>query len=335
MTTLIKEYREDEIQAMVVLAELTHPVETPNNNFYRFYPKNIEEARTYFRRFALELVPAIETLQQKRLVQKEKDGWLLTPSGRTAADEIRRLRPPIYYWYRDFYLAIENSRAFSKYSRRVFGKDLGQHGFSDVKQIDKMLDNLKPERSSKVLDIGCGNGKIAEYISDLMQVDMTGIDYIPEAIAQAQKRTRKKRDRLHFYTGNLEFMDFEPESFDIILSIDSIYFGETPRMTLAAWKKILKPAGHMAIFYLDMNGENLMAPIEENGMSYAVCDVSRENYEHQQLKHKIADELRTAFEAEGNEFIWKNLMAESIASSEPYSPAGHKTRRYLYLIKKR
>jgi len=33
------------------------------------------------------------------------------------------------------------------------------------------------------------------------------------------------------------------------------------------------------------------------------------------LKHQVAKELESAFSAEGNAFVWKNLMAESLLTS--------------------
>ena len=55
-----------------------------------------------------------------------------------------------------------------------------------------------------MLDLGCGNGKMAEYISDCTGANLTGIDFIPFAIQQAQERTQAKRDRLEFKAeGNL------------------------------------------------------------------------------------------------------------------------------------
>jgi ubiquinone/menaquinone biosynthesis C-methylase UbiE len=327
---VIDSYREDEIQVLIVLAELTEPVETPNNNFYRFYPKNMEEARTYFRRFAVDLSAAFQTLATKGFLHKKSDEWLLTPKGRAIAGDFRRLRPPIWYWYKDFYIAIESSQAYSEYCRLVFGKDLGQHGFSDINQIHRMLKIVKPDETSQVLDIGCGNGKIAEYISDLTQASVTGVDYISEAIDQALKRTKDKRNRLHFEIGNIETLDFREELFDIILSIDSIFFGRDLKKTLAGLRKITKPDGQMAIFC----EEDLSSALRENGLAYKVYDFSEEHHAHMQLKRRVASEMREAFEDEGSAFIWENLMRESIASPEPYNRDTSSISRYLYHVRR-
>jgi 2-polyprenyl-3-methyl-5-hydroxy-6-metoxy-1,4-benzoquinol methylase len=323
-------YREDEIQALIALLELTEPIRTPNNNFYRFFPKNMAEAQTYFRRFALDLSMAFESLFEKGLLHKENDNWLLTRAGKAVAGDIRRLRPPIWYWYKDFYIAIENSQAFSKYCWLVFGKDLGQHGFSDMNQIHRMLEIVRPDEMSQVLDIGCGNGKIAEYISGLTQASVTGVDYIAEAIEQALKRTEGKRNRLDFRVANIEELDFEGESFDIILSIDSIFFGKDLTTTLAGLSKIIKPAGQMAIFC----EEDLLSALEENGLEYRVYDFSEEYYAHMQLKHRVVSGMQKTFEDEGNAFIWENLMRESIATPEPYNLDSSSIKRYLYHVRK-
>ena len=105
-------YREDEIQAIIALAELSYPFNNPNNNSYKPFPKNMAEAQTYFRRFAVDLSIAFDSLNEKGLVREERDGWFLTAAGKDAAIELRKLRPPIYYWYKDFYAAIEKSQAF-------------------------------------------------------------------------------------------------------------------------------------------------------------------------------------------------------------------------------
>ena len=54
-----------------------------------------------------------------------------------------------------------------------------------------------------IVDLGCGNGMIAEYISDVTDAHVTGLDYIPTAIAQAQARTAAKADRLTFPVGDI------------------------------------------------------------------------------------------------------------------------------------
>ena len=332
---LTDNYTEAEIQVLIALDEIATPFNNPNDAPHVRAPKNITEAQTYFRRFALDLTSVFPTLKIKGLVQEIKGERTLTQKGKKIADELRILRPPIYYWYRDFYSAVETSRAFDEYSRRVFGANFGQHGFSDISQIQKMLDLLKLDNSSRVLDIGCGNGKMAEYISDLIQASVTGIDYIPEAIEQAMKSTRNKRELLRFRVANLEFLDFAPESFDAVIAVDTIFFGRNMAATISGLNRLLKPGGKMAVFNGNYQEKEFLKALADNNLTYQVYDLSMEHIQHMLLKHQVAKELESAFAAEGDSFIWKNLMAESFSDlnyrKQPdYDPG----KRYLYIIKK-
>ena len=332
---LTDNYTEDEIQAPIALDEIASPLNNPNDAPHIHAPKNIAEAQTYFRRFALDLTNAFPNLKTKKLVQNKNSKWILNQAGKKIADELRILRPPIYYWYRDFYSVVENSRTFDEYCKRVFGANFGQHGFSDVTQIQKMLNLLKLNKFSKVLDIGCGNGKMAEYISDLTQASVTGIDYIPEAIEQATYLTQEKRNRLQFKVANLEFLDFAPESFDAVISIDTIFFGRKMETTIAGLNRILKVGGQMAVFNGNYQQEDFLATLAANNLTYDVYNLGPEHLKHMLLKHLVAKELEKAFKTEGNSFIWENLMAESFADPNfPVQPGYDRKTRYLYVVKK-
>jgi hypothetical protein len=63
-----------------------------------------------------------------------------------------------------------------------------------------------------------------------------------------------------------------------------------------------------------------------------INDISQQNWEHQQLKHTIASEMREMFEVEGNLFIWENIMMESISNREVYNPIASPMKRYLYIV---
>ena len=307
-------------------------METPNNNAYRFYPKSLAEARAYFRRFALDLTEAFASLGKAGLTGQVGGTWALTDAGHRAAAIVRQLRPPIYYWYRDFHSAIEHSAAFAEYSRHVYGRDLGQHGFSDLDQIHQMLELAAIDESSHILDVGCGNGKIAEYISDLTGAWVTGVDYVPEAIANATARTGSKRERLRFLVGHIDALDLGGETYDAILSIDTIFFGKSLVGTVTRLREMLAPDGRLIIFCGEQDmGEALAA----NELAYEAHDLSRADFEHKQRKHRVASEMRHAFEREGNLFIWENQMAESVKDPGPYDPSRHGGSRHLYIARRR
>jgi hypothetical protein len=59
--------------------------------------------------------------------------------------------------------------------------------------------------------------------------------------------------------------------------------------------------------------DSFLAVRQENELVFEVCDFTQEHIQHMLLKHMVSEQLRNAFEAEGNTFVWENLMAESFS----------------------
>lgn len=336
---------ESEIQALIALIELEQPIETPNNCHYAFHPRSLEDARRYFHLSPLDLEPAFERLVAGGLACRHNGGYRLTASGKTEAARLRTARPPIFYWYSDFYRATHNSPANSEYCRRVFGADLCQDGFMDMDGLHQLLEVTGLHSGETVLDLGCGNGQIAECISDRTGARLFGLDYIPEAIQQAQQRTAAKRDRLAFQVGNMDEIPYPPESFDAILSVDTLYMPNNLADTLRQLKATLRPGGRMGIFYSfalweDPNAgkENLLpantplgVALTESGFCFQTWDFTDADYQHARRKLEVIEELRPAFEREGSAFLVDNRLATARGVIGAVEAGTHK--RYLYLAR--
>ena len=90
----------------------------------------------------------------------------------------------------------------------------------------------------------------------------------------------------------------------------------------------------MAVFNGDYLLDRFTSAVAANALACETYDISEGHYRHLQVKNRIARELENAFKAEGNAFIWENLMAESVASAEPYDSELCKARRYLHIVGK-
>ncbi len=337
------EFTEAEIQVLIAVVELTYPIETPNNIGYRFYPKTLEEAASYFRTNRVDWSEAIQHLKAAQLLKNTDQPYQLNEQGEAYARQLRQERPPLWYWYQDFYTATASSPTHAIYCERLFGKNLCQDGFMEMGHLDHLISllHLKPE--SQVLDLGCGNGRIAEYISDETGAHVWGMDYIPEAIRQAQERTAAKVDRLHFKVGNLDCIEYPANSFDALISVDTLYMPMDLTDTVRQMKNLLKAGGQMAIFYShalwgeDIQLETLEADktpigvaLRNNQLAFQTYDYTQAAYDHAKRKKQIAEELRTAFEAEGNSFLTEVQLGESGGTMYAYE-AGHYAR-YLYHV---
>jgi ubiquinone/menaquinone biosynthesis C-methylase UbiE len=342
-------HSEAEIQVLIALIELSEPVETPNNNHYTFYPKTLSEAATYFKSLKADWNLAYAALAQKGLIQPCLDGWQLTPPGRQAAAQLRQERPPIYYWYEEFYDQAPRSLAYSEFCTRLYGRDICQAGFSDMEQIDALVAGAALKPGQKALELGCGAGQMAEYISDLSGASVLGIDYSPAAIRCALERTAGKRSHLDYRVANMDSLEFAPESSDVIFSIDTLYMPTNLEVTLRRIKEFLAPGGLLLAFYTQMiwdvaggDRQGLLADNTPLGVAlrhlrleFTVQDFTPQTYALMQRKHKLGVEMRPIFDAEGSLALNDFIMAESEANPQRFDPQTVNFMRYLYRVVKK
>ena len=118
--------------------------------------------------------------------------------------------PMMSDFYTRFYAAVTDSVANAAYCERVYGRNLCQHGFADLAHLDHLIEVSGISVDSSILDLGCGNGMISEYISDQTGAHVTGIDFIARAIQDARQRTVDKRERLDFHMMDFLHLDFPP-----------------------------------------------------------------------------------------------------------------------------
>ena len=87
-------------------------------------------------------------------------------------------------WYNEYFKRAVDSAAHSEFCKRVYGMDLCQHGLMHMEELDFLI-SLIPA-GSHILEIGCGNGYITEYIFERVPSTIVGIDFSDVAIDQAQ-----------------------------------------------------------------------------------------------------------------------------------------------------
>jgi cyclopropane fatty-acyl-phospholipid synthase-like methyltransferase len=289
----------------------------------------------------------LASLVDQGLLAHQEAGYALTEQGRERADQISHVRPPMWFWYDAFYKATRTSRAYATLCERTFGRNLTQHGFSNMAQLDKLLEVTALAAENRVLDLGCGNGAMAEYISDVTGAHVTGVDYIPEAIRQARERTADKRHRLAFQVGYLGALGLPLHGYDTLISIDTLYFTDDLEGTIERLHTLIVPGGQMGIFYshgvspgmpieafsrdtLSADHTPLAQALRANGLRFRIWDYTAADYQHARLKEQVTEELRDEFEAEGNLFLYRNRHGEAEGVKKAIEAGLH--ARYLYHV---
>lgn len=261
------------------------------------------------------------------------------------ATETGETSSSMFDFYSRFYEAVASSVANAEYCRRVYGRNLCQHGFADMSHLDHLIQVSGISAGSRVLDLGCGNGMIAQTIADRTGAHVTGIDFIERAIRDAQARTEDKRDQLEFVVMDLCHLEFPPASFDVVISIDTLYFGDAWEI-LRSIVPVLRPGGRLAAFFDQScepdqppesypkeltlpDGTELAQALQRLGLAYRTWDYTEHMLAHVRRRKPVLEALRAQFESEGNRFLYDSHLGEANGIERAYvNGAG---RRYLYL----
>ncbi|WP_175995965.1 class I SAM-dependent methyltransferase [Burkholderia stabilis] len=99
----------------------------------------------------------------------------------------------------------------------------------------------------RVLDIACGEGYGSRLMLNWGATSVEGVDISEEAIVNA--RSVFGTDKINFTQHAAETVDtlFELQSFDLIVSLETIEHVEDPMAFLAAMKRLLKPGGTIVV----------------------------------------------------------------------------------------
>ncbi len=313
----ISQFSEGEIQLLTALKRTINRGREPDR-------ENLAQFGTeHFHRFLVDWEQAFAQLANEGLL-KEIDGiYSLSRKGRVYANIANKERPAWLYLYNELYIRAEQSQAHTAFCEQVYGKDLCQLGQTDMEQIHTLLEALDIGPGSRVLDLGCGNGMITEYISDRTQAHVTGIDVANEAIKYAQARTESKRERLTFQTGNINTLGDFSDTFDVIVASDALHIAVDLADALRQAVARLKSGGRMGIFWeswirtgtpethLLPDNTRLAHALKKLGLAYNAIDFSETNYRLWQTTRRVLEELRADFEAEGNAIIYETAMGET------------------------
>ena len=260
--------------------------------------------------------------------------------------DTRLAERPMWDWYHRYYAAVARSEATAAYCERLMGRNLCQHDFTEMAHLDHLTEVTGMGPGQRALDLGCGNGFIAEYLSDLSGARVVGLDMIPLAIQHASQRTATKRGRLAFVVGDMAALPFAEASFDVVVSVDTLYFtdlGETVRQMA----RLLRPGGRMGLFYahgwepwrpleeFDRNSVHpdrtpLALALQAAGLAYTTEDYTQADLAHARRQQAIAEEMRAQFEAEGNTFLWESHHGEAVGVQQAIAAEAH--GRYLYRV---
>lgn len=245
-----------------------------------------------------------------------------------------------YNAYETFYAMAKESNAFQSFCKDAFGEDFSQDGFSDKSQIDMILQYIPQKNNVHILDIGCGNGKMLGYLQKKTKSCIYGFDYSEVAIKTAQTLFPENAE---FREGIIGQIEYPEEKFDLIISMDTLYFAADMTAFVAQVKKWLKRDGIFFVGYQEgdvipktpnAHTTMLVKALKSNDMTYEVVDISKQTYELLKKKRESAIKHRAMFEEEGHGQWFDMLIGQTEYINQPFEEFKEKMARYIYVIRK-
>lgn len=140
-------------------------------------------------------------------------------------------------------------------------EDYHKNSTNQQRWAREVIAKLDLQGNEKVLDIGCGDGKItAEIASHLPNGSVLGIDSSQEMINFAQSKFPASNfSNLAFQYGDATKLNFDNE-FDAIASFACLHWITDHTPVLVGMKKSLKPFGRI---FLQFGGKGNAAPIKD------------------------------------------------------------------------
>lgn len=160
--------------------------------------------------------------------------------------------------YKNLFLIISSFYCitFCSQSNQQFAWDGEKYDKNSERQYNcglAAIESFNLRGDEKVLDIGCGNGKITSLCAQRLPAGfLTAIDISPSMLAFA-KKNYGDANNINFLFQDVVTMTYE-EEFDFIYSIFCLHWVKEPEIAMKNIARALKPGGQ-AVAYISLPNE--------------------------------------------------------------------------------
>lgn len=113
----------------------------------------------------------------------------------------------------------------------------------------KMMRDMGLGAGHRVLDVGCGRGRIAAHMATATGADVTGINIDASQVANATENAQKKglSDRLRFVRGSMnDPLPFADAHFDAVYNVQAFTYAKDKPRVFAEVARVMKPGARFS-----------------------------------------------------------------------------------------
>lgn len=137
---------------------------------------------------------------------------------------------------------------YKEIRKETYGEDIGQNSWLTADEYRDLFSLLRISPNGNVLEIATGSGGPAVFMARETGCLLTGIDINENGIINARKLAKEHglTDKILFLQADAsDPLPFPDESFEVVLSIDSINHLKDRLKVLKEFKRVLKTGGQL------------------------------------------------------------------------------------------
>ena len=141
-------------------------------------------------------------------------------------------------------ILVSNAALYDTLAHRVLLRSLFDRVAADIARV-------APE-GARVLEVGCGPGRLSILLAHRHGLRVTGLDLDPEMIELARTNAARASDGggPSFVVGNVSALSFPDESIDLVVSTLSMHHWTDVRAALSEIGRVLRPNGRALVWDL-------------------------------------------------------------------------------------
>lgn len=238
-------------------------------------------------------------------------------------------------------MASLNSKVYKNFCKELYGTDLIQYNMVTASQLETLEKVCAFQEGQTLVDLGCGAGDITERLSQKYSLKSLGIDFSEQTVKEASERTKTSAN-IQFQVHDIFNLPKNLGTFDVVLSMDTIYFTQDKKRALENWVKLCKPGSKFVLFFtqvvndsenqwkLESHSTDLALGLKELNLTYESWDFSEDEYQLWSKAKHLLEQYKEPLSQEGNLDVYKGWTD----ALEMMMPCWEEKRisRYLYSV---